>query len=142
MFSHPKNRQSFHFEQGVPLLYLQLASMSSTAGVKIFNCPKVACLASETTPYLRFRVDRSNCSVPSQFFHMIIRKSWFEQKYKCCCCYHHCCYCCCCCCRVIIIIIIIIIIIQIFKEESLSHSKVLFMRVLYLTNCSDLFKTL
>ena len=38
--------------------------------------------------------------------------------------------------------LIIIIIIQIFKEESLSHSKVLFMRVLYLTNCSDLFKTL
>ena len=37
--------------------------------------------------------------------------------------------------------IIIIIIIQIFKEESLSHSKVLFMRVLYSTNCSDLFKT-
>ena len=43
---------------------------------------------------------------------------------------------------IIIIITIIIIIIQIFKEESLSHSKVLFMRVLYLTNCSDLFKTL
>ena len=33
----------------------------------------------------------------------------------------------------VLVYIVIIIIIQIFKEESLSHSKVLFMRVLYLT---------
>ena len=33
--------------------------------------------------------------------------------------------------------IIIIIIIKIFTEEGLSHSRVLFTRVLYLTNCSN-----
>ena len=39
---------------------------------------------------------------------------------------------------IIIIIIMIIITIQIFTEEGLSHSRVLFMRVLYLSNCTDL----
>ena len=38
--------------------------------------------------------------------------------------------------------IIIILIIKISTEEGLSHSKMLFMRVLYLTNCSNSLKTL
>ena len=37
--------------------------------------------------------------------------------------------------------VIIIIIIQIFTEEGLSHSRVLFMRVLYLTKKIILIKT-
>ena len=41
-----------------------------------------------------------------------------------------------------IILMIMIILIQIFTEEGLSHSKVLFVRVLYLTNCIDSLKTL
>ena len=40
----------------------------------------------------------------------------------------------------IIMIIIKIIKIQIFTEEGVSHSRVLFMRVFYLTNCIDLLK--
>ena len=38
--------------------------------------------------------------------------------------------------------IIIIIIRQIFTEDGLSHSRMLFMRVLYLTNYIDLLKHL